>query len=119
MLLVRGWAGETALTGTIYEADEQPPTYSGSPDTDAPFVWICDEFYEVDSGGSTQMIDGRELQIAFESPMPRGFETKDRALAEAREHVRTQFARLGVDPTSVEIEVIRDVDPDERGEQQR
>jgi hypothetical protein len=117
MLLVRGWAGETALTGTIYEEGEQPPSFSGSPDTQASFVWICDEFYEVDSGGSTQVIDGRELQIAFESPMPRGFETKDSALAAAEEHVRTQFARLGVDPESVEVEVIRDVDPDEHGDQ--
>jgi len=114
MLLVRGWAGETALTGTIYETGEQPPSFSGSPDTESPFVWICDEFYEVDSGGSTQVIDGRELQVAFESPMPRGFESRDSALAAAKEHVRTQFARLGVDPNAVEIEVVHDVDPDEQ-----
>ncbi len=106
MLLVRGWAGDSALTGTIYEQGEDPPQFSGSPDTDAPYVWICDEFYEVESGGSTQIIEGRELQIAFESPMPRGFETRGQALTAAKEHLRTQFARLDVDPETVEIEVL-------------
>jgi len=117
MLLVRGWAGDTALTGTIYEEGEQAPAYSGSPDTDSAFVWICDEFYEVDSGGSTQIIDGQELQIAFESPMPRGFDTRQQALDAAREHLRTQFARLGMDRTDVEIEVVDD--PEEREESLR
>jgi len=106
MLLVRGTAGGTALTGTIYEMGEEPPRYRGSPDDDAPFVWVCDEFYEVESGGSAQVIDGREIHVAFESPMPRGFETRQRALDAAREHVRTQFARLGVPREEVEIEVL-------------
>lgn len=106
MLLVRGRVEDTALTGTIFEADERPPQYSGSPDTDAPFVWICDEFYEVESGGSTQRIGDRELRIAFETPMPRGFETRDQALKAATDHVRTQFARLGVEPDTVDVEVI-------------
>ena len=111
MLLVRGEAGGTTLTGTIYEEGERPPQFSGSPDDDAPYVWVCDEFYEVDSGGSTQVIDGREIRIAFESPMPRGFDTETQAIAAAREHVRTQFARLGVDPQAVSIDVL-DVDED-------
>ncbi|MXR51088.1 hypothetical protein GRX03_05635 [Halovenus sp. WSH3] len=106
MLLVRGWAGDSALTGTIFEEGESAPEYSGSPDTDAPYVWICDEFYEVESGGSTQTIDGRELQVAFESPMPRGFEDREEALSAAKEHLRTQFVRLGVDREDVEIEVL-------------
>ena len=106
MLLVRGWAGDSALTGTIFEEGESPPEYSGSPNTDASFVWVCDEFYEVESGGSTQTIDGRELQVAFESPMPRGFESREAALEAAREHLRTQFVRLGVDREAVEIEVL-------------
>lgn len=114
MLLVRGSAGESALTGTIYEEGESAPSYRGSPDTDSAYVWICDEFYEVDSGGSTQVIDGRELQIAFESPMPRGFDTREQALAAAKEHLRTQFARLGMDRLAVEIEV---VDEPERREE--
>jgi hypothetical protein len=109
MLLVRGTAAGTALTGTIYEEGEDPPQFSGSPDDNAPYVWVCDEFYEVDSGGSTQVIEGREIHIAFESPMPRGFETREAALEAAREHVRTQFARLGVDRSAVSIEV-NDVD---------
>lgn len=108
MLLVRGWAGDTALTGTIYEEDEQAPEYSGSPDTEAPFVWICDEFYEVDSGGSTQVIDGEEIRIAFESPMPRGFDSREQAVAAARDHLKTQFARLGLDRTEVEIELVEE-----------
>jgi len=106
MLLVRGRGGGTALTGTIYEEGEESPHYRGSPDDDADYVWICDEFYEVDSGGHSQQVDGREIQVAFESPMPRGFDSRERAIAAAREHVRTQFARIGV--TDVEIEVIAD-----------
>jgi len=115
MLLIRGSAGGTALTGTIYEEGEEPPQYKGSPDTSAPYVWICDEFYEVDSGGSTQCIDGREIQIAFESPMPRGFESLDRAIEAAKEHVRTQFARLDVAETEIEVEVVEDPAADHTG----
>jgi len=105
MLLVRGSAGGTALTGTVYERGEKPPRFSGSPDDHAPYVWVCDEFYEVASGGAQQVVNGREIQIAFESPMPRGFDTRERALEAAKEHVRTQFARIGVED-DVEIEVI-------------
>ena len=112
MLLVRGRAGGTALTGAIYEKGEDPPRYKGSPETDAPYVWICDEFYEVDSGGSTQPIGDRVIQIAFETPMPRGFESRDRAIDGAKEHIRTQFARLNVPDGDVEIEIIED--PDEK-----
>ncbi len=106
MLLVQGSVGGTGLTGTVYERGERPPTYRGAPDEGAPYVWVCDAFYEVESGGQPQVIDGRELRIAFESPSPRGFDTREAALAAAREHVRTQFARLGVPGDEVEIEVI-------------
>lgn len=106
MLLVRGAAGGTELTGTIYEDGEDPPQFSGSPDDDAPYVWVCDEFYEVDSGGSSQTIGGRNIQIAFESPMPRGFESRTQALEAAREHITTQFARLGMTRDAVTTEVI-------------
>ena len=112
MILVRGSAGGTALTGTIYERGEDPPTFRGSPDDDAPYVWVCDEFYEVDSGGSTQVLEDREIQIAFESPVPRGFDSRDRAIAAATEHVRTQFARIGVDE-SVEIEVVENAETED------
>jgi len=105
MLQVRGRAGGTALTGTIYERGEDPPTFSGSPDDDAAYVWICDEFYEVSSGGTAQVIDGQEIQIAFESPMPRGFDSRERAIEAAKEHVRTQFVRVGIDE-DVEIEIL-------------
>ncbi|AGB36306.1 DUF7113 family protein [Natronococcus occultus] len=105
MFIVRGRAGGTELTGTVYERGERPPTFRGAPDEDAAYVWICDEFYEVDSGGSVQIIDGREVNLAFESPMPRGFDTREQALEAAREHVRTQFARIGVDRHAVEIEI--------------
>jgi hypothetical protein len=107
MLLVRGHGGGTALTGTIYERGEDPPTFKGAPDEDAPYVWVCDEFYEVESGGSTTEIDGRSVNVAFESPMPRGFETREQALEAAREHVRTQFARVGVPEGEVTFEVIK------------
>jgi len=103
MLLVRGRGGDTALTGTIYEEGEDAPQYRGSPDDGAPYVWVCDGFYEVESGGQTQRIDGREIQIAFESPMPRGFDSREQAIAAAREHVRTQFARIGVSDVDIEL----------------
>jgi hypothetical protein len=106
MLLVRGRAGGTALTGTIYEDGEDPPQFRGSPDDDAPYVWVCDEFYEVDSGGSSQVIDDREVNVAFETPVPRGFETREQALDAAKEHVRTQFVRLGIAREDVDIEIL-------------
>ncbi|MGQ4555244.1 DUF7113 family protein [Halobellus sp. GM3] len=108
MLLVRGHAGGTTLTGTIFERGERAPTYKGAPDEDAPYVWVCDEFYEVESGGSQTEIGGETVHVAFESPMPRGFETRDRALAAAKEHVRTQFARVGIPESDVEIEVLKE-----------
>jgi hypothetical protein len=107
MLLIRGLGGGTGLTGTLYERGETPPTFRGAPDEEAPYVWVCDEFYEVESGGSVTNIDGREINVAFESPMPRGFETKEQALAAAKEHVRTQLARIGVPASEVRVEVER------------
>jgi hypothetical protein len=113
MLLVRGHGGGTALTGTIFERGERAPSFKGSPDEDAPYVWVCDEFYEVESGGSTLTVDGRDINVAFESPMPRGFDTRDQALEAAKDHVRTQFARIGVPEDEVRVEVIK-TEPDER-----
>jgi hypothetical protein len=107
MLLIRGHAGGTALTGTLYERGEEPPEFKGAPDEGAPYVWVCDAFYEVESGGQSQTIGDRELNVAFESPMPRGFDTRDDAVAAAKEHLRTQFARVGVPEGEVEIEVIK------------
>jgi hypothetical protein len=106
MLLIRGRVGGTGLTGTLYERGERAPSYRGAPDESAPYTWVCDGFYEVESGGQRQQIDGRELHIAFEEPLPRGFETKDRAIEAAKEFLRTQFARLGVAESDVEIEVL-------------
>lgn len=110
MLLIRGSTGGTALTGRLYGPDEDPPTFRGAPDDDAPYVWVCDAFYEVESGGQTQALDDREIQIAFESPMPRGFADRERAIEAARAHIRTQFARLGVDESQVTVEVIETVE---------
>ncbi|GAB3685850.1 hypothetical protein GCM10028857_17000 [Salinarchaeum chitinilyticum] len=110
MLLVRGRAGGTELTGTVFERGERAPSFKGAPEDDAAYVWVCDEFYEVESGGSVQEIDGREVHVAFESPMPRGFDTRDQAVAAAREHVRTQFSRVGVDPEDVELEVVENAE---------
>ena len=107
MLLVRGHGGETTLTGTLFEPGEEPPRFDGAPDDEAPFVWVCDEFYEVESGGSLAEIDGQPVRVAFESPMPRGFDSRTAALAAAREHVRTQFARVGVPGDDVRVEVER------------
>ncbi|PSQ30839.1 hypothetical protein BRD16_06340 [Halobacteriales archaeon SW_6_65_46] len=106
MLQIRGFAGGTGVTGTLYEPDEESPSYQGAPDPDAPYVWVCDSFYEVASGGQSQTIDGEEIRVAFESPTPRGFEERDRAIAAAKAHLRTQFARLGVAETEVRIDVL-------------
>ena len=107
MLLVRGTAGGTTLTGTLYEEGERAPTFRGAPEEDAPYVWVCDEFYAVESGGAVQRFDGDEVRVAFESPMPRGFESREAALVAAEDHVRTQFARVGVPEADVEVEVVR------------
>ena len=105
MLTVRGIVGDVELTGTLYEPGEQPPPFRGAPDEGAPFVWVCDEFYEVESGGQVQHIAGQEVHLAFERPMPRGFEEREQAIEAAREHVRTQFARIGIDGEDIEVEV--------------
>ncbi|MFC6615789.1 hypothetical protein ACFQAS_12675 [Halopenitus salinus] len=107
MLLVTGRGGGTELTGTVFERGEEPPTYAGAPEEGAPYVWVCDSFYQVESGGSALSIDGEEIRIAFEEPMPRGFDTRDQALSAAEEHVRTQFARIGVDPDEVVVDVVK------------
>lgn len=106
MLLIQGSAVGATLTGTLYEEGEEAPRFTGAPDGDAPYVWICDEFYEVASGGAVQSLGNREVNVAFESPMPRGFETRPRAVAAAKEHIRTQFVRVGVTAAAVEISVI-------------
>lgn len=105
MLLIQGSAHGTTLTGTLFERGERAPTFRGAPDEDAPYVWVCDEFYEVESGGSELEVDDRSVNVAFESPMPRGFDTRQQAVGAAEEHVRTQFARIGIAPADVEIEI--------------
>jgi hypothetical protein len=97
VLLVCGLAGGTGITGTLYEPGEEPPSYRGAPDADAPYVWVCDAFYAVDSGGRPLELDDGTVRVAFERPSPRGFAERDRALAAAKAHVRRQFARIGVD----------------------
>ncbi|SFG52581.1 hypothetical protein SAMN04488063_2308 [Halopelagius inordinatus] len=111
MLLVRGYGGDTTLTGTVYERGERAPSFKGAPDEDAPYVWVCDEFYEVESGGTETEIAGRTLNVAFDTPMPRGFDTREQALDAAKDHVRTQFARVGVAESDVKIEVVK-TEPD-------
>jgi hypothetical protein len=106
MLLIRGRAEGTALTGTLYEPDEPAPTFRGAPDEGSPYTWVCDDFYQVESGGQIQHIGDREIRVAFEEPLARGFETREAAIEAAEEHIRTQFARLGVSPADVEIEVL-------------
>jgi hypothetical protein len=104
MLLIRGRAGGTALTGTLYERGEDAPSFSGAPDESAPYVWVCDSFYEVESGGQRQRIGDTTVNVAFESPVAHGFETREAAIDGAKEHLRTQFARIGVAESAVDIE---------------
>lgn len=110
MLLIRGEASGTTLTGSLYEEGERPPAFKGAPNEDAPYVWVCDEFYEVESGGTVQRLDDREVNLAFESPMPRGFQSREDAIAGAKDHLRTQFARIGIPGDSVSITVIEQTD---------
>lgn len=112
MLIVRGIVDDVELTGTLYEPGERAPPFKGAPDEDAPYVWICDEFYEVQSGGQSQHIAGQDVNLAFEHPMPRGFEDREQAIEAAKEHIRTQFARIGIDSEviGIEIEVATDSD---------
>jgi hypothetical protein len=107
MILIRGLAAGTGLTGTVFEPHETPPRYAGAPEETAPYVWVCDEFYEVLSGGTAAVIGGETIQIAFESPLPRGFDTETDAVDAAIEHLQLQFARVGVPSEDVEIEVER------------
>jgi hypothetical protein len=109
MLLIGGQVGGTELTGTLYEPGEEAPDFRGAPAADADYVWVCDECYEVESGGARQQIGDRELRVAFESPVPKGFESREAAIEAADEHLRTQFARLGVPESSVEV-VLRSVE---------
>ncbi|UWG48829.1 Uncharacterized protein HSRCO_2567 [Halanaeroarchaeum sp. HSR-CO] len=106
MKLVQGSAAGTALTGTLYEPGDDPPRFAGAPTEDAAYVFVCDAFYEVESGGVPQQVGGRELRVAFETPFSRGFDTKEGALEAAREHIRTQFSRIGVERSAVEISVL-------------
>jgi hypothetical protein len=105
MITIEGTGGGVTLSGTLYERGEDAPAFRGAPDEAAPYVWVCDEFYEVESGGMTQCIDGREINVAFETPMPRGFDTRRQAISVAEDHLRTQFARVGVDGDTVAITV--------------
>jgi hypothetical protein len=96
MLLICGLAGGTGTTGTLYEPDETPPSYNGAPTVGAPYVWVCDAFYRVESGGQSLTTDRGTIRVAFERPTVRGFEQRDRAIAAAKEHIRDQFSRIGV-----------------------
>lgn len=106
MLIVRGTVNDVELSGTLYEPGDRVPRFKGAPNEEAPFVWICDEFYEVESGGQVQRIAGQDVNLAFERPMPRGFESKDQAIEVAKEHIRTQFARVGVAADEIDLEVV-------------
>jgi len=111
MLQVHGAGGGTTLTGTIFERGEDAPTFKGAPNEDAPYVWVCDEFYAVESGGLVQTVDGEAVNVAFESPLPRGFDTREQAVDAARDHVRLQFARIGVRETAVDVTVENVLEP--------
>lgn len=97
MLLVCGLAGGTGTTGTLYGPGESPPSYDGAPRVEAPYVWVCDSFYQVSSGGHELDTDQGVIRVAFERPTVRGFEDRERAVAAAKTHIRDQFSRLGID----------------------
>jgi len=96
MLLICGLAGGTGTTGTLYEPDETPPSYSGAPTVEAPYVWICDAFYQVESGGQKLTTDHGTVQVAFERPTVQGFEQRNQAVAAAKDHIHDQLCRIGI-----------------------
>lgn len=96
MLLICGLAGGTGTTGTLYEPEETPPSYSGAPVVEAPYVWVCDGFYRVESGGQKLETDQETIRVAFERPTVRGFSQRQQAIDAAKSHIRDQFARIGI-----------------------
>jgi len=97
MLLLCGLAAGTGTTGTIYEPGDTPPSYAGAPAVTAPYVWVCDSFYQVESGGQQLDTDSGTIRVAFERPTMQGFEQREQAIEAAKTHIRTQFTRIGVD----------------------
>ena len=96
MLLIRGLAGGTGLTGTLYEPGETPPSYRGAPDVGAPYVWVCDEFYAVETGGMRDRLVDGAVPAALRQPSPPGDEHPHRAAESPRAHIPEQGARGGV-----------------------
>ncbi|MFT4882441.1 MAG: hypothetical protein ACI9CA_001402 [Natronomonas sp.] len=97
MLFVCGLAAGTGTTGTLYGPQETPPSYDGAPTVSAPYTWVCDAFYRVESGGQRLETDNGTVQVAFERPTVQGFEDQAQAIAGAKAHIRRQFARIGID----------------------
>lgn len=112
MIHVRGVAGGTPLTGTIYEQDnpngERPPQFSGSPPIEAPYVSLCDAVYKVTSGGVSQEIAGNTIQVAFEPPTKRGFNKETTAVTHVKDHIETQFIRIGLSEEDVTFDILSD-----------
>jgi hypothetical protein len=96
MLLICGLAGGTGTTGTLYEPDDTPPSYTGAPTLKAPYVWVCDAFYQVESGGQELTTDQGAIRVAFQRPTVRGFEQRERAITAAKTHIRDQLSRIGI-----------------------
>ncbi len=96
MLLLKGFAGGTGTTGTLYEPGESAPSYAGGPAVSAPYVWVCDAFYAVESGGRRLDTDQGTVRVAFERPTVRGFQDRDEAIGAGKAHIRTQFSRVGI-----------------------
>ncbi len=91
------------MTGTLSNR-VRTARVQGAPDegtTNVGSVTLCTRSRA--AGRSSPSATGD--RIAFESPMPRGFETRDAAVEAAKEHVRTQFARLGVAGETVDVTV--------------
>lgn len=110
MILIRGWYKDTGLTGTLFEEDDEVPEYKGAADSNAPYTWVCDSFYRVESGGTVQNIDGEEIRLAFEKPTTKGYSTRDEAIKSAEEHIKTQFSRIGAEPDEVNFEYVEEVE---------
>lgn len=101
MILIKGDYNGTGLTGTVFEPNDTVPAYKGAPSVQSNYTWICDSFYEVDEGGTKQDIDGEEKSIVFERPIPKGFINKKQAIEGGKNHIRTQFQRIGASESDV------------------
>lgn len=106
MYQITGWVRGTGLTGTIFEPGEEAPKYKGAPDSsDSFYTFVCDSMYQVQTGGRIQYIGEEEINVVFEAPTIRLFDSMEEATEHAKSHITRQFSRLGQETESATFEI--------------